>query len=207
MKFKKISVFFIFLLVISFFIPNKIVFADYDNSYYVGGMSAGFSICEEGVRVIDTCPVVTEFGTQNPALDAGINKDDLILYIDNNSVNTSKDVTDFIKNKKEVNIQLNRQNVIFYVKAYPVLDITGQTKIGLILSDKINGIGTITYFHNGQFASLGHPILNNDKKILKIKLLISHFSPITITPQKWPNKNQKKFLIHNLQHTKQKKWT
>ena len=51
----------------------------------------------------------------------------------------------------------------------PKKDSEGNFKLGFFLRDDLNGIGTITYFtRNGEFASLGHPVSDDDGKIIPL---------------------------------------
>lgn len=164
---KKLSVFFIFLLIFTFFIPNNIVYAE-QTEYYLGGIPAGFTISERGAKIIDTCFVTTGEGLKSPANDVGLQKDDIILFIDNIEINNNKDISENLKNKQNVFLSIKRQNEILSVNITPVTDLYGKRKLGIIIAEDQNGIGTITYFTKNSYGSLGHAILNDDKKEIDI---------------------------------------
>ncbi len=164
---KKLSVFFIFLLILTFFMPCNIVYAE-SEKYYLGGIPAGFAISERGAKIIDTCPVTTLDGVKNPSFDAGIKKNDTILYINNIEVNNSKDLTNNLKSESDVFLSIERDSEILSITVKPVKDIYGKIKIGVLIDEDLNGIGTITYFTKDKYASLGHAILNDNKEEIKI---------------------------------------
>ena len=108
---KKLSVFFIFLLILTFLIPQNIVYAK-ETQYYLGGIPAGFTISERGAKIIDTCSVTTCDGLISPSNNAGLRKDDIILYIDNVEVNSSKDIANTLKEQKQVFLSVKRDKEI-----------------------------------------------------------------------------------------------
>lgn len=166
---RKLSVFFIFLLISIIFIPNKIVYADnIDNAYYLGGIPAGFTISERGAKIVNLCDVLTENGLKSPAKECQLNTNDYIMNIDGNEVNSASDISKYVKNSNELVLQIKREEEILLKKLVPVKDIYGNYKLGVIIADDLNGIGTITYFNNGRFASLGHAIYNDEKEIYKL---------------------------------------
>ena len=50
----------------------------------------------------------------------------------------------------------------------PAPSLDGSYKLGVLIRDAVNGIGTISFIKDGNFASLGHPILDDDNNILKL---------------------------------------
>ena len=134
---------------------------------YLGGMTAGFTVSSEGAYVVGLCDVVTNNGIKSPAKDADIVIGDVILKIDNNIVNSALDIEQNIC-KNEIIVQIKRKNDIIDKKVNPVVDMSGNYKLGVFIRDGVSGIGTITYIKDGKFASLGHPILNEDNEILTI---------------------------------------
>ncbi len=135
---------------------------------YLGGMTAGFSLYTRGATVVGLCDVITIDGISSPSKKAGIIVGDIILSIDNNDVNSAKDIENIVKSNKEVKINVDRNGENFTFNLVPAKDVSGQFKLGVFIRDCINGIGTVTYIKNDKFASLGHPVINNEGALLKI---------------------------------------
>ncbi len=169
MKFRKI-LFTSLLIFLSLICVNiqDIAFASED-VYYLGGYPAGFSLNTRGAYIIGLSDVITDAGRVSPCKNSGIELGDIIMYIDGNEINNAKDIEDNIKTsaKKIVEIERAGEKLVFNVK--PAKDINGKFRLGVFIRDSVNGIGTITYFKNDTFASLGHPIVGDNNEILKIK--------------------------------------
>lgn len=157
-----------FLLLCFLVVPSKSVFAS-DQNIYLGGMPIGFSIMQRGAEVVGLTDVLTENGTCSPAKDAGIKAGDLILSINGVEVNDAKDLTKTLTNCDSKEIVIDRKGEEIVLTVEPKKDIVGNYKLGLFIRDEINGIGTVTYIKGNQFASLGHPIINDRGEILNIK--------------------------------------
>ncbi len=139
-----------------------------DSVVYLGGMPAGFSLNTKGAYVLGLTDVITQNGVCSPAKEAGIEKGDVILKIDGTSVNNAIDVEKTLISDKIKNVLIERKDKTENVLIKPSKDVNGKFKIGVFLRDNIKGIGTITFIKNGRFASLGHPISDENSKIAKI---------------------------------------
>lgn len=163
-----------FLIVLILFIPciffnvsAQMVYADNDK-IYLGGMPAGFSLKTKGAYVVGLCDVITEKGLKSPSKDAGLSIGDLILKIDGNDVDSAKDVEINILNKNSVFVEFKRNNEIIIKTVKPEKDLSGNTKLGIFIRDDISGIGTITYIRGNRFASLGHPVVDDNGEPLSV---------------------------------------
>lgn len=160
---------FSFLLLFTFSNFNyTTAFAD-ENCYYLGGMPAGFTFQSKGAYVLGTIEVITENGIVSPAKNENINVGDIILEINNKEVNNSIDIENAITNNNTVTLKIKRNNEIFSKNITPVKDINGKYRLGVYVRDTINGIGTITFINNKRFASLGHPVLDENNDIIELK--------------------------------------
>ena len=53
---------------------------------------------------------------------------------------------------------------------FPEKDLSGNYKIGLFIREDLNGLGTVTFLtDNGTFASLGHPVSNENGEIYSLR--------------------------------------
>ncbi len=146
------------------------VFADNenDNTVYLGGMPAGFTMSTDGAYVVGMCDVVTLDGIKSPAKDAGLEVGDLIKSLAGDKVKNVNDIEMAIKGQTETEIEIIRGGEIFIKTIYPAVDMGGNYKLGVFVKDSVSGIGTITYIKGKQFASLGHAVIGDNKEILEI---------------------------------------
>lgn len=144
------------------------VFAD-DDFLYLGGIPAGFTVKTEGATVIGLTDVIAEDGVFSPAKNGDIRIGDVILSVAGKRVDGVESICDILNDSKgnpvEISIARGEHKINKFIS--PKKDSSGNFKLGLFLRDDLGGIGTITYFkQNGDFAALGHPVLNSDGKSL-----------------------------------------
>ena len=147
--------------------------ADSTPTVYVGGMSAGFTLKSGNVQVVGLCEVMTENSVSSPALDAGIKAGDCIRKVAGVAVETVEELNGVVNKYKEktVEIELERNGETQTVKVKPLKDkVTQKYKIGILARDSLSGIGTVTYIEkdSGRFASLGHSVIGENNRVLKI---------------------------------------
>ena len=140
---------------------------------YVGGMSAGFTLKAGGAQIIGMCEVMTENGVASPALQAGLRAGDRIEKVGGIRVETIAQLNELVDKSrgKCLNLEINRRNETLNVEIRPVKDkATQRYKIGVLARDSVTGIGTVTYIDqlSGRFGSLGHSVVGEDKRELKI---------------------------------------
>lgn len=133
-----------------------------DNSVYLGGMTAGFSLYTSGAEILGVCDVITEKGLVSPAKEIGLKEGDVIVKINDNEINNAKEIDNAIKNGGSLIIEYKRCGQSFLKEIKAVKDINGHYKLGVFIRDSINGIGTITYIKGKRFASLGHPVVDEN---------------------------------------------
>ncbi len=164
-KFKFLSIIIAILICFSFN-SYKNVYAS--EEIYLGGMPAGFTITTHGAEVIGVCDVVCDSGLVSPLREIGIKEGDIIYKINNYEINSANDIKKALNSNENAIIEYshNGQTIIKQVKA--VKDINGNYKLGVYIRDSISGIGTITYIKGNKFASLGHPVIDDNGCILNI---------------------------------------
>ncbi len=160
----------VFVCLISF---NSLAAAYADErELYLGGFAAGFVLNTTTVEVVGICDVMTEDGIESPARDCGIKTGDIIEKVNGYEINSVSDLNAALCiPSKNCTIQIERGGQSIDMNINPALDkISGQKKLGLLVKDSVNGIGTVTYIDktNGTFASLGHPVADQSKKIMQI---------------------------------------
>ena len=142
------------------------------NSLYLGGFPAGFVLNTTTVEVIGICDVMTEDGMQSPARDCGIKTGDVIDKINGREVNKTSDINKIISDDyKKYEITILRGKDELNLDIDPVKEMTTNAKrLGILVKDSINGIGTVTYVDRaaGKFASLGHPVTDTRNNLVEI---------------------------------------
>lgn len=168
MRIKKISTIIVFLIIsVVSSIGAVNVFAA-EEFVYLGGMSAGFSVITRGANIIGLTDVLTAEGLISPAKIAGILAGDVIYNVDENEVNTALDIEKSFNDGKRKTVVIKRNEETVIKDVTPVKDVNGKYRIGVFVKDELNGIGTITYFDKKGFASLGHPITNENGNIIDV---------------------------------------
>lgn len=156
----------------TFFISINNVYVNASNDYlYLGGFTAGFTVNTKGVTVIGLTEVFTEDGVISPSKNAGIKQGDIILSINGVEVCTSNDVYNLLKKYKNGYFvtQIERNGIPMLLDVFPEKDISGNYKLGVFLRDGVKGFGTVTYVkENGEFGSLGHPVTDDNGRVLQI---------------------------------------
>ena len=141
-------------------------------SLYLGGFPAGFTLNTKTVEVIGICEVITSDGLKSPAKDCGIRTGDIIEGINGIEVNSSADINKILsENFKKFEITINRGGQEFTSEIKPATDLsTGKKRLGVLVKDTVNGIGTVTYVDKAgnKFASLGHPVSDLKNNLMEI---------------------------------------
>ncbi len=131
------------------------------------GQTFGIKFFTKGVMIVGMSDVKTNNGDENPAYYAGIRVRDIILAIDDKSVNTIEEVSKIVEKceGKALSFYVKRNISTFIAKVTPKKSSRDELfKIGAWIRDSTAGIGTITYIdpQNNSFAGLGHGICDVD---------------------------------------------
>lgn len=148
---------------------------------YVGGNTIGFYLNSDGVMIVGSNPIYTEYGNQEPINNTNLKEGDIIKTIDGVEVKDIKDI-EYILNKRKivpnkdysfsVNMEILRNGTPLTVAVQPALDLfTQKYKLGLWVKNSVSGVGTLTYVRtsDNRFGAVGHPIaLNENGETIKI---------------------------------------
>ena len=151
-----------------------------EKTVYLGGMPAGFEIQARGAYVAGISDVITKTGIESPAKNAGIRSGDIIYSINGAEINSSADIERVLTLAVgEIEVEIMRCKEKITLNFEPAVDISGNKKLGVFIKDGISGIGTVTYIDEDMIATLGHPVLDNDK--VSIDLVKGGIFECTIT--------------------------
>ncbi len=134
----------------------------------LGGYPIGIAIKTNGLYITSKVSVVTKEGAIWPVDDFDIKSGDILLEIDNQTLTSVYDIPSIIADKNQVTLKIKRNNDIKEYIVQPALDaLSGKNKLGLLLQDQIEGIGTMTYTDGKNFYALGHTIkdMNGDNVV------------------------------------------
>ena len=131
--------------------------------YYLGGMTAGFSLSANGVEIVAFKEVASESGGGCPAAQAGMKTGDLIVAVDGIHTRTIAELGDALTRSggSETQFIVKRDGESLQMSLTPLKDKKdGKYKIGILIRDTFSGIGTVTYIEkgSGRFGSLGHAV-------------------------------------------------
>jgi len=157
-------------------LPQKNICASADENggreVYIGGMTAGFFLSEEGVRIVGFSGVTTEKGEVNVAKDSPLKNGDRIIEADGYAIKSIADLGGALKKSfgKEMSIKVIRGGDIITLSVSPIKDVNGRYKLGILIRDNISGIGTVTYImkDNLHYGALGHEVFDENSVQLSI---------------------------------------
>ena len=152
---------------------NALPAAASSDLYYIGGMTAGFSLSAGGVEIVGFKEVASDQGTFCPATEAGMRTGDVIVAVDGIHTRSIEDLNAAFarSNGKTVKITLKRDGEQAQIEVTPVRDRhADRYKIGVLIRDTLSGIGTVTYIQKDtmRFGALGHAVCGEDKTALTI---------------------------------------
>lgn len=130
----------------------------------LGGYPIGIAI-KTGLYITSKVSVVTKDGAVCPVDGIEIQSGDVLLSIDGVKLDSVNQINALIQDKEQVSISIKHKNETKDYTVTPALDIlSGKNKLGLLLQDQIEGIGTMTYTDGDKFYALGHAIkdINGD---------------------------------------------
>lgn len=162
MFFKKIKLILVSIMLLTMPI-NALAYSDY---IYASGKSVGINIKLKGIMVVG----LYEVNGVSQGVIAKINLGDRIIKVNNNDVNSIKEMTDAISNsnnKDSVEITYLRNNKEYKTNLKLIND-NGIYKTGLYVKDTISGVGTLTYIDPGtmMYGALGHEIIDRNTKTM-----------------------------------------
>ncbi len=131
------------------------------------GRVFGVKFFTKGVIVIGDTPIETAEGFVNPAKAAGLAKNDILLSVNGQAVNTIEALAEAVESSggKALSVVYRRGGKEATCSLVPVRAVSdGRYKSGLWVRDSTAGIGTMTYYdpETGSFAGLGHGICDVD---------------------------------------------
>jgi stage IV sporulation protein B len=138
-----------------------------DAKLYVGGFPFGVKFMTDGVIVVGLCEINTTVGAVNPARDAGLRQNDVILKVGGATIADAASLTHAaeICGGKALEIVYSRDGNEAVTTLTPALcKDDGRYKTGMYVRDSGAGIGTVTYVipETLSFGGLGHGICDSD---------------------------------------------
>ena len=156
---------FLTLLLLFCFIPNVYAYSDY---IIASGENIGIELNSKGVIVVGFYKVNDNYIASSSGIEIG----DIITTVNDENVNSVKDLTSKINDSLgNVTIGYIRNDITKYTNLKLDKDASNQYKTGIYVKDSISGIGTLTYIDPNTkiFGALGHEITESSTgKILSI---------------------------------------
>ena len=164
-KFFYFSIFIILILSCAF----PFAMASEFDYVYLGGTPVGIVMDSPGLSICGKCEVITQNGATIPSLGVEIMPGDYLVSINEVPVDSLSDIERVLGNVKEgeeITLGIKRDNKNINYKLTPSLEtLSKKLKLGLIIQDDLNGIGTLTYCtKDGKFGALGHSIASGSDK-------------------------------------------
>lgn len=146
---------------------KKVKVSLYENVKLIpGGETFGVKLHTRGVMVVGTGACGKTGKEREPAKEAGIAINDMILSVDGVDVASSDELTHLIaaSGGRSMKIIYERSGKKYETKMTAVCDENGVYKAGLWVRDTVAGIGTVTFTEpeGGFMGGLGHGICENE---------------------------------------------
>lgn len=146
-----------------------------DMKLIASGEPVGIRINTAGVMVLGFSEVRGEDGNSYEPAKGILKAGDMILDIDDYSIDSKETLIDVIESAELgqiLSICYKRNNEIKYADVVPVISENGTNKIGAWVRDSTQGIGTLTFINpdDNSFGALGHGIVDVDtKEIMEVR--------------------------------------
>lgn len=132
-----------------------------------GGNSVGVKLSAEGVLVVGHSEVIVDNEKkESPAKVAGIEIGDLIVKVNGEKIEKSRDLIEKVKKSKSNKLELEIIRTGVNIKKEVILleEKDDGYKIGLWVRDSTAGVGTMTFYDekSGKFGALGHPVTDGE---------------------------------------------
>lgn len=171
-KFTKILLGVIFVLAFTCGMSAMQVFAYPGDEFYLGGFPAGFVLNTQNVEIIGMCEINTDKGMVCPAREGGLKSGDVIKNLNGIEITSASLLTETLaENFATYEFTIERAGESLKINLTPAVEkSSGKKKLGLLVKDSINGIGTVTYIDktNNKFGSLGHPVNDGTGNVMPI---------------------------------------
>ena len=133
-----------------------------EHSVLLGGTPLGISLKLDGLMITAKSGVVTEDGTASPMDNVDVTFGDVLTTVNGVKVDSADSISEILEmSDGEATLEIARGAQMRTFRVQAVRDtLTSKYKLGLMLQEKIDGIGTLTFVDpaTARFGCLGHPI-------------------------------------------------
>lgn len=131
------------------------------------GTPFGLKMLTEGVIIVGLNPVETKTGTVYPADEAGLQKGDIILEVNNSPVHSNAELTAAVRKcgGSALEFLVHREEKELRILVQPAKSLgDSEYRCGIWVRDSSAGIGTVTFYDpaTGIFGGLGHAVCDVD---------------------------------------------
>ncbi len=125
------------------------------------GRTVGIRLETDGVLVSGFRSIQTGEGEVSPASDAGIKVGDVITCVGDRRIYSAEDLMSALDGTDgSIDLTVNRKGNAVNLTVTPACGAGGELGLGILVRDKISGIGTVTYYDadTGTYGALGHSV-------------------------------------------------
>ena len=126
------------------------------------GRAVGITLEIDGALVCGFRAVETADGERRPAEESGMKTGDVITEIDGRRVSSAEDLTSVLDDcaGDEMTVTVARRGAVHELKLRPAVGVSGSLELGVLIKDRIAGVGTVTYYDpgTGTYGALGHSV-------------------------------------------------
>jgi len=132
------------------------------------GRAVGIKLFADGVLVVATSEL--NQGERSPAEDCGLKEGDLILRINDETIQSTEHLQSILQasGQEPLTLTIRRGDKTAAVETCALLCDDGVYRLGAWIRDSMAGIGTLTYYDpdTGHYGALGHGITDVDTHVL-----------------------------------------
>ena len=138
-----------------------------DLRLYPGGLPFGVKFYTDGLIVIGFSDIEDKSGRSNPAYDAGLRENDIIIEINGKPASGVSQLSEEVEKTAggEITLTCKRAGRDYVAHVAPKYsESEGRYRTGLLIRDSGAGIGTLTFIHPEtlEFGGLGHGICDGN---------------------------------------------
>ncbi len=151
------------------------------------GKAVGITMEIDGALVCGLREVETTRGKASPAEESGIRPGDVITGINGRRVSSSEELMKALEEcaGAEIEAAVVRRGNVTELKLKPAENGDGALELGILVRDRISGIGTVTWYdpETGEYGALGHSV-SDPETGCALPLRAGSISPIEISSVK-----------------------
>lgn len=166
------------------------------------GQSIGMQMEGNGVVIVGFEKITVNNETTSPAKDAGCEVGDIIVSINDTTIQKMSDMTSYLNKivaDEELTFEVMRKGEKKVIAMTPILTDDDSYRLGLLIQDQLSGVGTLTYVNPAtqRYGGLGHniyPLSEESESVENGLIFYSYVDRINKSEKHIPGEKEAHFL-------------